>query len=188
MAGWAAISVSSWDGNTKPVRDGEYGGPLVLFDKTLGHVAIMSPLNNFMVSSLFHCTEPESFQWGLMATVEEIPEDEKLETIVVYGASLREAFSVWGNILRSYHDKSVENTHDDVGSNYLGYWMDNGAFYYYNTLPDMNYEETVLAIKTNLTSRVPVRYVNYDSWWYVKGNDLGVKSWTAKEEIFPSGL
>ena len=45
-----------------------------------------------------------------------------------------------------------------------------------------------MTIKENLTERIPIQYFNYDSWWYVKGNDLGVKSWTAKEDIFPSGM
>ena len=45
-----------------------------------------------------------------------------------------------------------------------------------------------MAIKQNLTDRIPIQYINYDSWWYIKGNDLGVKSWTAQEDIFPSGM
>ena len=45
-----------------------------------------------------------------------------------------------------------------------------------------------MTIKQNLTDRIPIQYINYDSWWYIKGNDLGVKSWTAQEDIFPSGM
>ena len=55
-----------------------------------------------------------------------------------------------------------------MASDYLGYWMDNGAYYYYHTLPGLNYEETVLALHDNLTSRIPIHYINYDSWWYYK--------------------
>ena len=45
-----------------------------------------------------------------------------------------------------------------------------------------------MAINSNLSSQLPIRYINYDSWWYVKGNDLGVKSWTAQDDVFPSGM
>ena len=31
----------------------------------------------------------------------------------------------------------------DVVTNYLGWWNDNGAFYYYHTLPGTNYEVSV---------------------------------------------
>ena len=55
-----------------------------------------------------------------------------------------------------------------MATDYLGYWMDNGAYYYYHTLPGLNYEETVLALHHNLTSRIPIHYINYDSWWYYK--------------------
>ena len=55
MGGWAAASVgpltSDYIGPVR-VRDGEYGGPLVLFDEDFDNVLIISSLNNFMVSSM----------------------------------------------------------------------------------------------------------------------------------------
>ena len=110
-----------------------------------------------------------------MASVEEIPAGEAIETVVVYGDSLKGAFrkcdhgewedkfavfSRWGEVLRQYHGKDTEERHTDVVTNYLGYWMDNGAFYYYNTLPNMTYqvveafqkeiEKEYLGIESNL--------------------------------------
>ena len=55
MAGWAAASVGPLTSNFKGpsrIRQGQYGGPLILFDDSLSNVLIISPLNNFMVSSL----------------------------------------------------------------------------------------------------------------------------------------
>ena len=49
-------------------------------------------------------------------------------------------FSRWGELLRQYHGKATDGRHTDVATNYLGYWTDNGAFYYYNTLPNMTYQ------------------------------------------------
>ena len=73
-------------------RDGEYGGPLVMFTRDVSkveiipsssninylplyclvQVVVLSPLNNFMVSSLHHNREerPSSLQWGLMGSVQ----------------------------------------------------------------------------------------------------------------------
>ena len=98
-------------------------------------------------------------------------------------------------MLRQYNGKatSIENT--DLATNYLGYWMDNGAYYYYNPLPNTSYQDTVLQLHANLSERIPVRwnlrlllliarYVNYDSWWYLKGEGLGVKDWSPMPEVF----
>ena len=55
MGGWAAASIgpltSDYKGPVR-VRDGEYGGPLVLYDEEFDNVLVISSLNNFMVSSL----------------------------------------------------------------------------------------------------------------------------------------
>ena len=188
MSGWAALSVGSLDtdiDNIK-VRDGEYGGPLSLFNENLDQVVILSSLNNFMVNSMAHNKQDESFQFGLMASVEHVPENETLQTILYYDSSLWGAYEGWGQVLQSRG--GVKDRSKDVVTNYLGYWTDNGAFYYYNTLPSTNYEDTILEIQRNLSEKLPLRYINYDSWWYIKGEDLGVKSWTAQEEIFPSGM
>ena len=105
-----------------------------------------------------------------MGSVESIP-TESLETVVVWGPNLRAAMERWGEIIRLYSGKSTGNSHDDYVSNFLGYWTDNGAYYYYNPLPNLNYEETIIEIQTRLQERdVPVRYINYDSWFYEKGN------------------
>ena len=55
MGGWAAASVgpltSDYRGPVR-IRDGEYGGPLILYDEEFDNVLIISSLNNFMVSSM----------------------------------------------------------------------------------------------------------------------------------------
>jgi hypothetical protein len=77
---------------------------------------------------------------------------------------------------------------DDLATKYLGYWTDNGAFYYYNPLAGSSYEETLVAVADGLAAAgVPVRYLNLDSWWYSKGLDLGTKEWAPIPGLFPSG-
>ena len=188
MAGWAALSVGLWDNSTEDIRDGEYGGPLVLFNTNLDKVVILSSLNNYMVSSLYHDKTTNSLQWGLMGSVESVPVSESLRTVLVFGRSLEEATTRWGEVLQLSGVGKVKERSEDVVTNKLGYWCDNGAFYYYHTLPDTNYEDTIIHISKNLSSRLPVQYINYDSWWYIKGKDLGTKSWTPQQEIFPHGM
>jgi hypothetical protein len=56
---------------------------------------------------------------------------------------------------------------NDLTINYLGYYTDNGAYYYYSTQSNMNYEQTIIYIKENLT--MPIHSIQFDSWWYYKG-------------------
>ena len=53
---------------------------------------------------------------------------------------------------------------------WAGYWTDNGAYYYYNTVPNATYEETLILLKEYFdTEDIPIKYVDLDSWWYYKG-------------------
>jgi hypothetical protein len=64
MGGWAATSVGPLTSNHRGptrVRDGEYGGPLVLFDEDFQNVLIVSALNNFMVSSMVRNSEVSKY-------------------------------------------------------------------------------------------------------------------------------
>ena len=35
---------------------------------------------------------------------------------------------------------------------------------------------------------LPTKWVLLDSWWYFKGDNGGVKNWTARPDIFPDGM
>lgn len=72
---------------------------------------------------------------------------------------------------------------------YLGYSTDNGAYYYYNTVPQSNYEDTMLAVAQYAASEgIAYRYWLADSWWYYKGGNGGLTNWTARPDVFPHGL
>ncbi len=69
------------------------------------------------------------------------------------------------------------------------YWTDNGACYYYYTGNYSNYEDLLVDVQKDAdTKALPFRYVQLDSWWYFKGDDNGVKNWTAMPNIFPNGI
>ena len=72
---------------------------------------------------------------------------------------------------------------------HTGYSTDNGAYYYYQTEPLKNYQETMLDVKAYHDKLgLPTKWVLLDSWWYYKGINGGVKNWTARPDIFPDGL
>jgi hypothetical protein len=57
----------------------------------------------------------------------------------------------------------------DISLSHLGYWTDNGAYYYYNPMRGKSMSETLVEVKHHLREiGLPVRYYNIDSWWYQK--------------------
>ena len=74
---------------------------------------------------------------------QDIPPGESLSFLLVHGTSVRRALDSWGRVLQlSSGLERVKERSRDVVTNYLGWWNDNGAFYYYHTLPNMTYEVT----------------------------------------------
>jgi hypothetical protein len=100
----------------------------------------------------------------------------------------------------------------DVTLKYLGYWTDNGSGYYYNYDPARGYTGTLLAEADELHRLgVAVRYMQLDSWWYIKTNLSpsgragaisknpklplgtwncygGLTEYVAHKDLFPNGL
>ncbi len=72
---------------------------------------------------------------------QDIPAGESLSFLLVHGTSVRRALASWGRVLQLSSGRVKERSRDVV-TNYLGWWNDNGAFYYYHTLPNMTYEVT----------------------------------------------
>ena len=76
----------------------------------------------------------------------------------------------WGDaLLQNGGAKQRGEWATDISTSYLGWTTANGAYYYYNTEPGKNYEQTILDLKTYVDKeRIPVRWVLYDSWFYSK--------------------
>jgi hypothetical protein len=107
----------------------------------------------------------------------------------------------WGLVLMRHGGKDPNLWQEDYSMKNLGYTTSNGAFYYYNTEPNQNYEETMLALKDyTVQAKIPVKWILYDSWFYRKTNHTdangkpqdpahGALNWTdADPAIFPHGL
>ena len=52
------------------------------------------------------------------------------------------------------HGKDPDTWKEDFSMKHLGYTTDNGAYYYYNTEPGKNYEETILELKAYASQAV----------------------------------
>ncbi|XP_059154794.1 uncharacterized protein LOC131940186 isoform X2 [Physella acuta] len=176
------------------VNDGLDGsGPLALFDKT-GHALVISTYNNFMAASLWQDKGAGLLNWGVMGGVDSIPAGFELKTFAFCSQDgVGAAFSGWGDVMKRVYNKTKDVTDyyqsNDLSLTHLGYWTDNGAYYYYHTEDSKDYETTLLDVKHySIESKIPYRYMQLDSWFYPKDNISAVTTWDATPQIFPKGI
>ncbi|XP_070576650.1 uncharacterized protein [Ptychodera flava] len=178
--------IGQWKEGAGNINFGLYGGPLAIFDKSLNTVVISS-FSEFMAGSMQ--LMDGTINYGLMGSITQIPADFNFQTIVYYADGINKAIHGMGESLRKYYGKQGALRDTAFALNYIGYWTDGGAFYYYNTEPGKNYEETMLDVKVYTDSAgIPYRYFQLDSFWYFKGDNGGCKNWTAMPDVFPHGM
>lgn len=178
-----------------PIQFGKLNsmGPWIFFDQH-GNTMIVSPADNFLVSSL---TEDATgvMHSGIDRQISTLPSKFKHGTLVDFGEGINESLDAWGARLQKLgHKKPVTNDADLVLAKF-GYWTDNGAHYYYRYNHQLGYEGTLLAVRDQFQSLgVPLAYMQLDSWWYPKakgdnpGGDNGETIYRADPTIFPDGL
>ncbi|KAL0489137.1 hypothetical protein AKO1_013847, partial [Acrasis kona] len=189
---WEVMSQAEMHHSLKEFRGGINGGsPLVLFDQQL-NTLVISPLSNFKVG---YISKPKVLGGdvgsGIQGNVKSIPKNFKHETIIHVGTGITKTVLEWGSILLKKGGKApttVESS--DIAIKTLGYWTDNGAYYYYLTENTTNnYEETITKLKQNHAENgLPYRNYQFDSWWYYQGHKNAVKLWEPRKDIFPSGM
>jgi len=168
-------------------------GPTVIYNDDMD-VMVVSSLDHFLSS----IQTPQKDQWwcGFQGEIEEVPSGTNFKVLVVRGHGINATVNKWGSILRAWHGKERPSPYADVGLSHLGYWTDNGGYYYYNTAPGKNYEETLLAVKDYADKEnIPYGYFQIDSWWYPKAeykkpgvDGGGAIIWEPMEKHFPEGL
>lgn len=52
----------------------------------------------------------------------------------------------WGTVLLKFYNKNLSLQNKDVTSQYLSYWTDNGAYYYWITEEGKDYQATILDV------------------------------------------
>lgn len=195
MFGDTAKAIGRWNSNeVKRIASGLDSGPLVLFSAS-GDALVVSPFSQFMaLSAVYGEAEGEQGQmsatWGLMGNTKRVPRYFASWVIASYsGEGINMAMTRWGELMRVYYGRGTEYRDSDLTNNYIGFWTDNGAYYYYKTEPGLNYENTLLSeVRYASDNSIPYRYIQYDSWFYYKGSQNGVKEWISMPSIFPNGM
>ncbi|ELU14855.1 hypothetical protein CAPTEDRAFT_225895 [Capitella teleta] len=144
-----------------------------------------------MAASISYDRNASCVRYGILGPAQSVPSDFEVWTVVSYSSTgVNEAFMEWGSMLqRFYNSQTKANAESDFTCNYLGYWTDNGGFYYYNTEKNTSYEETILDIKKYADAyELPYRYFQIDSWFYPKEGAGGILEWSPDPNIFPNGL
>jgi len=163
-------------------------GPVILYTDDLD-VIVFSPLDHFYVS-LIDVADGE-IRYGIEGEVEAVPPGFSHSFLLVRGRGINATVERWGEILRAHYGRARTDRYADIGASYIGYWTDNGAYYYYGTEPGMNEADTLLAVKVDADAKgIPYGYMQLDSWWYFKAreNGGGLVRWEPKPSMFPDGL
>ena len=141
------------------------------------------------------------WELGVYSQVTSLPKAFTHRTLIMVGSGITATVRKYGLLQQqlSKTDKSTAVSADLV-INTLGYWTDNGAYYYGDAyghnLTKMahgaaNMEEVAVAVQTALDQQhVPIRYWQWDDWWY-PGHPVYVwcvENWEMIPDQFPSGL
>ncbi len=189
--GFQSPTFGLWDESTSVLGGIGGSGVTCVYDERDETAVVLSPMENVMAMSHYSPT-PGTYQMGVMGNVTVVPRDISFKTMMYVGLDgINEAMAGWGAIMRKYHHKqsAAEARTSDVTLQYLGFTTDNGAYYYYNTEPSKDYEQTLLDVKAYADSEgIPYKYVLLDSWWYYKGKNGGVSDWMAMPDVFPNGI
>eukprot|EP01062_Namystynia_karyoxenos_P072843 TRINITY_DN693_c0_g1_i1.p1 TRINITY_DN693_c0_g1~~TRINITY_DN693_c0_g1_i1.p1 ORF type:complete len:850 (+),score=240.54 TRINITY_DN693_c0_g1_i1:91-2550(+) len=164
-------------------------GPVVAFNQDLKTSLVLSPFSNFMAANQNVDATTGAIRYGIMGGVIEVPKGYSLATVITLGEGVNSAMDSWGDVLLKTYGKSRYAYKRDMANQYLGYSTDNGAYYYYQTEPGKNYEDTLIDVQAYAKKvGIPYKYVLLDSWWYYKGNGGGVATWEVRPDIFPDGM
>lgn len=176
------------DGTLQGKMGLEGGVPLVLFnDSDAQPSVLMAPVFNSMGESQIFDSSSETISCGILGCVKSIPRGYQHQTMLYAAYGVTATVQGFGGALRAHYGKKV--IYDDFTVTDLGYYTDNGAYYYYNTEKDMNYAETLSYMRqVSSEKNIPFNYAQLDSWWYYQGPHSGVTNWSARPDVFPHGI
>ena len=180
---------------------GQYGTPWLLFDGN-ANAAVISPASHFIIGAM-RGDGDHLIESGLNQQLPGVPAGFTQQTLMAIAPGIRHTFDTWGSALIALGGKTRPGNESDTTLKYYGYWTDNGAAYYYRFDPKLGYAGTLEAvIKRYRDEKIPVRYLQLDSWWYDKsypgmspddhtGNWKsfgGIMQFRADASLFPQGL
>ncbi|NDZ79175.1 carbohydrate-binding protein [Streptomyces sp. SID10853] len=173
---------------------GASDSPWVFFDDA-GNTFVLSAADHFQEAQTTLAPDG-SIAAGVLSSIATLPAGYTRRTILSPRAGVGAAHRAWGSALTRLAGKRLPTNDTGPVLNTLGYWTDNGADYYYTYEQSKGYTGTLLAVRDEWASqRIPMGYMQLDSWWYPKGpdsdwNDLpdGTSRYEADKELFPAGL
>lgn len=168
--------------------------PFVFFDDD-ANAFILSAASDFMNAASAELPNG-ALSSGIDPAVATLPAGFAHKTVLVAEAGINAAYAAWGGILTSLSGKTRVANDATPYLERLGYFTDNGAYYYYQYDTATGYPATLTAVRDYFTGLgVPLAYMQIDSWWYPKGsaqmwNDKadGQFTYTADLTVLPDGL
>jgi hypothetical protein len=168
----------------------ESGAPVIVYDSEMNTI-VLSPLNHFLSAVQ---TKSKTFDGylacGVSGRVEKLPPGFTQETILYAGTGINQTMFDWGTKLLEKGGKSRSEFTKDETVKYLGYYTDNGAYYFDKNEPGKNFEQTMIDVAGYLHSaKIPAKYLHLDANWYTfSKKDGGTFDWTARQDAVPGGL
>lgn len=143
------------------------GSPWLIFDDA-DNAFMISPASHYLIQTVGGDSHGH-IVGKLRNAVEGIPAGFTQQTLVAYGHGINRTWSEWGRALTDLEGVARPANDADDGLKYLGYWTDNGTYYYYNYDRGLGYGGTLIELAKHFRDeRIPVKYMQLDSWWYYK--------------------
>ncbi|HME51323.1 MAG TPA: hypothetical protein VKM55_03840 [Candidatus Lokiarchaeia archaeon] len=149
--------------------------PVLMFDDNR-NAFLISALDNFITHGI-QKTRLESgnvrLDCGPNGLINELPARHQFAYILIFHHGINDSFMRWGELLRKYNVAPEKDRYMDLATSKLGYFTDNGAYYYYRPIK-RKFDKTLIAIKQYADKEhLPFAFYHLDSWWYEKT----VKTW-----------
>jgi hypothetical protein len=174
-----------WKGRViDSLREGK-NTPLILAN-TAFETVVLSPLNCFLHGTVSINKHPESVRCGIPRSVDRIEKHNSFKIVLVVGKGINTTIDFWGEILRQEHHVRPIGHQEDRLLKYISYWTNAGSAYWYRSINQTSYEDTLKQLVAHHES-IGLNFGSYqlDSWWYQKDGDQYTSSiveWEPKEE------
>ncbi len=141
--------------------------PWLLFDDQ-ANALVISPASHFMVASMIG-DAVNHMASGFNSQLRNLPAGFSQQTVLAFGDGINRVWDLWGQSLRTLEGAKSLHNDTDATLKYLGYWTDNGASLYYNFDANKGYAGTLQSLIAHYRQeKIPIRYLQLDSWWYYK--------------------
>ncbi|MHA1620188.1 MAG: hypothetical protein ACTSVZ_13000, partial [Promethearchaeota archaeon] len=159
--------------------------PVIFFDDQKNTILLSSldhHLTNGIAKTPLKESETESkndyrVECGFNGEVISVPRSHSHQFLFIVHQGINATFNYWGDLLRKYYNVERKDRYSDVVNSKLGYWTDNGAFYYYLPMPGKKMDATLIEIEKKAADlEIPFQYYQLDSWWYQKSISKWIRS------------